>query len=141
ASICLSGDYTLSNFNFSHDGQGGTLITDPPTNGTTTNGLSTTTSTGASIDSSSAETSSDNAVTTTHTDSSSAVVTDNDGFQFASDTLPSKAEDNLAPQAQSPTVLVSQDGFHFAPSTLLPNDPAPQSQQDNIELDHSANAQ
>jgi hypothetical protein len=79
ANLFFSGDYTLASFNLASDGQGGTLLTDPPPNGTTitsttTDSSSTTTSTEYSLTNASTDTSS----TTSSTDSSSRLPLDVD---------------------------------------------------------------
>jgi hypothetical protein len=66
ATLYFSGDYSLANFSFASDGQGGTLITDPPQDGTVT---STGSSSNLSTDSPSTTTSTDSPSTTISTDS------------------------------------------------------------------------
>src|SRR5262249_33131255 len=63
ANLYFSGAYTLASFNFASDGQGGTLITDPPLSGTTP--------TSTSTDSSSTPTSTDSGLIATSPDGSS----------------------------------------------------------------------
>jgi hypothetical protein len=77
ATINFSGNYTLASFNFASDGQGGTLITDPPPDSTTP--------TSTSTDSSSTPISTDSALITTSMDSSST-----------DDPLPSQTLQNAA---------------------------------------------
>jgi hypothetical protein len=82
--LYFSGNYTLASFYFANDGQGGTLITDPPLGGTTATTIT--------------STSTDSPLTTTSTDSSSNLVPDVD--QTAKhptiDPLPSQTLQNAA---------------------------------------------
>jgi hypothetical protein len=76
ATLYFSGAYAPASFNFATDGQGGTLVTDPPPAGTTTSTDSSLTTT--STDSSSTTWSTDSSSTTTSTDNSSNLVPDVD---------------------------------------------------------------
>jgi hypothetical protein len=80
ANLSFNGAYTPASFNFASDGHGGTLITDPPVEGTTT--------------------STDNSLTTTPTDSPSTLGFDVDQTaNDPSDPLPSRSLQNGADSA------------------------------------------
>jgi hypothetical protein len=109
ATLYFSGNYTPASFKFASDGQGGTLITDPPVGGTTTltDSWLSTTPTGSSLpttstDSSSTTWSTGSSSTTTSIDNSSNLVPDVDQtakYHTTLDPLPSQTLQNAADSA------------------------------------------
>jgi hypothetical protein len=122
ATLSFSGNYNLASFNFASDGQGGTLITDPPPNGTVTSTGSSSTiltdspSTTTSVDSLSTTISTDSSSNTTWADSSSTSTSTNSSSNIKPDVDQTAKNSRLDPLPQALRNAVDQTLPHLLDS-------------------------